>query len=226
ALHHLTGDARRPARAVGEDLHGEQRLAEVAAGVLEGPGRAAVLGAGDLAVETDRHALVRVDAVNAKERRQIERVDDLAAEQRLLLLRPGLAAVGRLEDLAELTDDPAGVRIDELHVVERRLLRDHGGVVETGEQLVGDVLLLRRLVLRHLPRRAAVRRLHDGRLVADRDQVLRRQREGAEQVRLRAGIHRLPRLAAVGRLEDRAALPDRPAVRLVRHGDLVDRLVG
>src|SRR5262249_58217678 len=73
----------------------------------------------DVRLETRGDRFLRVARVEPEERRQIEKVEELRAlEQRLRLLLPGLAAIARAEDLAELADDPAVLLIDEFDVVE------------------------------------------------------------------------------------------------------------
>src|SRR5262249_9605355 len=163
---HFAGGSDRPAGAVGEELNLEERHRERVADVVEGPGGAAVGGDRDPAVEAGRGAGLRVDEVDAAEGREAERIDDLAADEGLLLLLPRRTAVGRLQDLPELSDDPARLVVDERDVVERRRLRDR---LLLGRHAASA--LLGRLVLGRLPGRAAVLALDDRRLVTDRDHV-------------------------------------------------------
>jgi hypothetical protein len=70
-------------------------------------------------LESGGDRLLTVMGIEPEQRRQVEEIEELGAlEQRLGLLLPGLAAVLRSEDLAELADDPAGLAVDELDVVE------------------------------------------------------------------------------------------------------------
>src|SRR5262249_42823651 len=90
--------------------------------------------------------------------RPIGAVEELRAlEERLRLLLPGLAAVARPEDLAELAHDPAVLRIDEFDVVE-------DGIGRREALAAGEIAF--HLELARAPRLAAVRGGRQDRAIA------------------------------------------------------------
>src|SRR5437867_3489578 len=197
----LARRAHRPRIAVRQLDDPEERVDErvLELDLIEAPVLAAVAGPGDASLDTGGDRALRVDQVHAVERGQVEEVEDpRALHQRLLLLVPGLAAVGGVHDLPELAHDPAVLRVEELDVVEDRVGR--------GEALTPrDVRL--HLDLPRPPRLAAVRRRAEDRAVADRPRVVGIERIQAEQeerllreiLLLEEGVRLLllPRLAAV-----------------------------
>src|SRR5437867_2797808 len=83
--------------------------------LVETPTLAAVARAGDVPVDARGDTALRIEHVDAVQRRQIEEVEDARPlHQRLLLLVPRLAAVGRVHDLAELAHDPPVLGVGEL----------------------------------------------------------------------------------------------------------------
>src|SRR5262249_9234981 len=124
-LHDLPRGADGPAGAVGELDDVVERIDELDLAALHlvvGPLLAAVPGAGDVRLEARSDRVLLVARRDAEERRQVEEVEELGAlEERLGLLLPGLAAILRPQDLAELAHDPTVLAVDELDVVEDRV---------------------------------------------------------------------------------------------------------
>src|SRR5262249_10242266 len=181
--------------------------------LLVGPLLSAVRRRRDVGFETRGDRFLRVARVEPEQGRQIEEVEELRAlEERLRLLLPGLAAIARAEDLAELADDPAVLLIDELDVVEDGIGR--------GEALASRQVAFH-LDLARAPRLAAVGGGRQDRAIADGPGVLRVGGVDVEEVRTLDGPVTLlerrvrlllrPRLAAVRRGQDQAVLPHDPA---------------
>src|SRR5262249_47669372 len=141
---------------------------------VEGPALPGVGRARETPLEADRDRLFRAHRVQAEERRQIERVEDTGAlHEGALLFLPGLAAIFRAHDLAELADDPPVLRVRELDAVEDRI-RGGEALAARDVRFHGD--------LAGLPRAAAVVGGSEDRAVADRPGVLAVERVDGEQV--------------------------------------------
>ena len=128
-MQHTTARAHDPAFAVPQQANGIQRISGEHRQVLrsKGPRLAAVRGLHYLPFQTHGHPACGVHEADAKEGWQVQRIiDPGVAQQSVLLLLPVHATVGRVVDLAELTDHPAGLVVDEVHVVQDGIAHRQG----------------------------------------------------------------------------------------------------